>query len=174
MFSVSAIPRGPVLGRVPVSGMPGDRVNVSCSVLGSLPAPSLTWSVVTLSRLWTLPELDNSCVLCKNQDKRIWHLLLKLNDSQKIRLLSWTIFFKRLRYFYHNILCLKVHQQEPSAGGDQPPVRRLLPELPRGGDEADQQLGQGDPGHRDEPLLHPPRSPLQSECPVQQWGTRPI
>ena len=45
VFSVSAIPRGPLLGQVPVSGLPGDRVNVSCSVLGSLPAPSLTWSV---------------------------------------------------------------------------------------------------------------------------------
>ena len=36
---------GPVVGQVPVSGLPGDKVNVSCSLLGSLPAPSLTWSV---------------------------------------------------------------------------------------------------------------------------------
>ena len=48
MFSVSAIPRGPLLGKVPVSGLPGDRVNVTCSVLGSLPAPSRTWSVVSV------------------------------------------------------------------------------------------------------------------------------
>ena len=44
-FNFPAIPRGPVLGQVPVSGLPGDKVNVSCSLLGSLPAPSLTWSV---------------------------------------------------------------------------------------------------------------------------------
>ena len=43
----SAIPRGPQLSQGPASGEPGDKVNVSCSLVGSLPAPSITWSVET-------------------------------------------------------------------------------------------------------------------------------
>ena len=83
-------------------------------------------------------------------------MLLKLNDSQKIRLLSSKIFIQRLETLTITIFCdHQVYQQEPGAAGDWPQVS-LLHE-PRGGDEEDQQFGHHDPGHGDEPLLHPPR-----------------
>ena len=39
----TAIPAGPVLSPMPVTASPGDRINVTCSVHRSLPAPTLTW-----------------------------------------------------------------------------------------------------------------------------------
>ena len=83
--------------------------------------------------------------------------IIKLNDSQKIRLLSSKIFIKRFETLTITIFCdPQVYQQEPGAASDWPQVRRLLHE-PCGGDEEDQQFGHHDPGHGDEPLLHPPR-----------------
>ena len=59
---VAAIPRGPAIIRsaaAPLSASPGDKINVSCSVLGSRPAPTLTWSVARPDRL----ELDLSLLM---------------------------------------------------------------------------------------------------------------
>ena len=43
----TAIPAGPVLSPMPVTASPGDRINVTCSVHRSLPAPTLTWYFTT-------------------------------------------------------------------------------------------------------------------------------
>jgi len=57
ILSVVAIPSGPYIspGGTALSGVPGDRVNMSCVVRGSLPQPSITWYInkipVPLSRL---------------------------------------------------------------------------------------------------------------------------
>lgn len=61
ILSVVAIPSGPRISPRPTSGAPGDRMNLSCVVKGSLPQPTLTWYInktpVPLSRSSLLQRL---------------------------------------------------------------------------------------------------------------------